>query len=147
MVSIEHATLTTIEDAVPLVAAQLDDHAIPLAGEALRHALRGLVDGHGRGAVLIARDGGVAVGVAVMSFVWSLEHGGHSAWLDELFVAPERRSDGIGTALLEHALSHARASGCIGFDLEVAEGHERADHLYARTGFHRLPRRRWARRT
>lgn len=81
-----------------------------------------------------------------MSFVWSLEHGGHSAWLDELYVVPEQRNAGIGRALLDEALATARADGCIGFDLEVARGHERADHLYERAGFHRLERNRWARK-
>jgi GNAT superfamily N-acetyltransferase len=146
IVTIERVTPTTCADAVPLVAQQLAEHEIPLSSESLRAALLGLVDGANRGAVLLARERGVAVGVADMSYVWSLEHGGHSAWLDELFVVPDRRGHGIGTALLQHALALAREAGCIGFDLEVARGHERADHLYARTGFHQLERQRWARK-
>jgi GNAT superfamily N-acetyltransferase len=146
MATIERVTPATCAEAVPLVAQQLEDHEIPLSADALRAALLGLVDGEDRGAVLLAREDCEAVGVAVMSYVWSLEHGGHSAWLDELFVLPTHRGRGIGAALLDYALAHARTSGCLGFDLEVADGHERAAHLYQRTGFHRLHRQRWARK-
>ena len=146
MATIERVTTATCAEAIPLVAQQLEDHSIPLASDDLRHALLGLVDSAERGAVLLAREADAAVGVAVMSYVWSLEHGGLSAWLDELFVLPEFRNAGLGRALLDHAMTIARDHGCIGFDLEVARGHERADHLYERAEFHRLDRARWARK-
>jgi GNAT superfamily N-acetyltransferase len=143
MTTIERITPVTCDEAIPLLAQQLDEHHIPYEPARLRSAVIGLADATGRGAVLLARDAGRAVGVAALSFVWSLEHGGLSAWLDELFVVPERRGRGIGQSLLEEVRRIARVAGCLGIDLEVQAGHERADHLYERAGFRRLDRSRW----
>jgi hypothetical protein len=64
--------------------------------------------------------------------------------LDELYIVPERRGQGIGEALLHAALEVARAAGARSVDLEIETGHERAASLYERNGFGRLPRTRWA---
>src|SRR5579872_5729184 len=53
------------------------------------------------------RLGPVPVGLAYLAYTWTLEHGGQSAWLDELYVVPGERSRGVGTALLRAALDHA----------------------------------------
>jgi GNAT superfamily N-acetyltransferase len=73
-----------------------------------------------------------------------LEHGGKSAWLDELYVLPEKRGRGIGTALVEEVIARCRASGCAAIDLEVDQEHQDAERLYSRHGFKQLPRARWA---
>jgi GNAT superfamily N-acetyltransferase len=59
-----------------------------------------------------------------------LEHGGEVAWLEELYVVPERREAGIGTKLLSRAIEAARERGCLPIDLEVDDGHSRATNLY-----------------
>jgi GNAT superfamily N-acetyltransferase len=97
------------------------------------------------GFILLAREG-AAVGVAWVSTTWSLEHGGLTAWLEELYVVPERRSSGIGRALLLDVIERTRKLGCAAIDLEVDVEHARAEHLYQREGFSRLPRARWVRR-
>lgn len=84
------------------------------------------------------------MGVAILATTWTVEHGGLVAWLDELYVVPERRGLGIGQSLLSHAVAEAKALGCLAVELEVDEAHARAENLYARNGFGRLPRRRWA---
>jgi ribosomal protein S18 acetylase RimI-like enzyme len=92
-----------------------------------------------RGFILV--DG--AAGVAWVSFTWSLEHGGLTAWLEELYIVPERRDSGLGTALLRAAEERARAAGCEAVDLEVDAEHTRAARLYQREGYRPLPRARW----
>jgi hypothetical protein len=97
-----------------------------------------------RGQFLIAHQGDVAVGLVALSYLWTLERGGRAAWLDELYVAPERRGQGIGAALLAAAIEAAAAAGACAVDLEVGAGHERAARLYQGAGFAPLPRQRWA---
>jgi GNAT superfamily N-acetyltransferase len=128
--------------ATALLRAQLEEHDIEAPG--LGEAVAGLIDHPDRGAVLLATHGAEAVGVAALAYTWTLEHGGLVAWLDELYVVPERRNLGIGRALLDRALSHAASAGCVAVDLEVEESHMRAVRLYASAGFQRLPRSRWA---
>jgi GNAT superfamily N-acetyltransferase len=89
------------------------------------------------------RESGQIVGLAAISLAWTLEHGGKSAWLDELYVLPECRGRGVGRALLGQAVAAARELGCAAMDLEVDRDHSRAERLYRRAGFQPLPRSRW----
>ena len=86
------------------------------------------------------------IGLAAISYAWTLEHGGKSAWLDELYVLPEHRSRGIGNALLEKVIEKVRMEGCRAIALEVEEGHRGAEGLYASKSFIQLRRRRWVRK-
>lgn len=126
-----------------LLIAQLRDHGNDLADAGLTAAAAGLLERPHRGQFLLACDAGDAVGFAALSYLWTLERGGRAAWLDELYVLPERRGAGIGTALLAAALAAARAAGAAAVDLEIEAGHERVAALYRRSGFAPLARQRW----
>ena len=127
-----------------LLTAQLAEHAIPLAPQLLAEAVRtALADDH-KALILLARQDGRPVGVAFVSFQSSLERGGRIMWLEELYVLPELRGRGTGTALLRAALDAARIRGCRSVELEVETSHARAANLYARAGFQPLARVHWA---
>ena len=81
--------------------------------------------------------------MAYMSSLMSLEHGGISGWLEELYVLPAWRGRGIGTRLLARAVLQARRLGWKAVDLEVDRDHRRAEALYPVHGFSRVPRRRF----
>ena len=125
-----------------LLAVQLTEHGIALGGEALSAAVDGVIDVPKRGFFLVALRAGACIGVAYVSFIWALEHGGHAGWLEELYVMPEHRDGGIGTQLLEAVISAATAAGCAALDLEIDSTHERVRSLYERHGFTSLPRSR-----
>jgi GNAT superfamily N-acetyltransferase len=126
-----------------LLEAQLEEHAIPLAPELLAEGVRNaLADGR-QALILVVRQDGRPVGVAYLSFGWILERGGPAMFLEELYVLPELRGQGLGTALLDAALELARARGCRSAELEVEASHGRAANLYARAGFRPLERVHW----
>jgi len=134
------------ETLVALLGRQFAELGIPLPLTKLAASVEGgLADGR-RGTFFLAHVDGLPVGVAYLSFQWSLEHGGASAWLEELFVLPERRGTGIGRELLRGALAHAAERGCAAVDLEVEEAHPRAARLYEREGFVAHRRNRWVKR-
>jgi GNAT superfamily N-acetyltransferase len=143
-VLIQRATADDVEAILPLLAVQLAEHGMGKDDSTLRGAIRGLIEWPERGAILIARRSAETVGIAVMPFTWTVEHGGKVAWLDELYVKPELREEGIGTKLLEAVLDLARSEGLFAIDLEVDEGHARVASLYTRFGFHSLPRKRFS---
>jgi GNAT superfamily N-acetyltransferase len=145
MLEIETARSGDLTPVLQLLRTQLQEHDIVLTAQALERATRGLIEDHTRGRILTARLDGALVGVAVISFLWTLEHGGPAAWLDEVYVEPSRRGDGIGRRLVEAAMQVARDSGCIALDLEVDAGHEAAERLYQRLAFKRHARVRWVR--
>jgi GNAT superfamily N-acetyltransferase len=129
-----------------LMTRRLAEHEIPISPEALLAAIDGVLVDERRGLLLLAKHDRQAVGVAYVSFTWSLEHGGKSSWLEELYVLPEWRSRGIGASMLAAAIEEARLRGCAAVDLEVESAHERAAHLYARSGFTRHSRTRWVKK-
>src|SRR5258706_16157643 len=83
-------------DAARLLALQFREHTISLSNEQVALAIAGLVTVPDRGALLLARESEEAVGVAVLAYIWTLEHGGLVAWLDELYVVPWQRCRGTG---------------------------------------------------
>ena len=68
--------------------------------------------------------------VTLRTNVWS----GTVALLDELYVEPTGRSQGVGTELLALALDEARRRGATEFEVEVDEPDEDAQRFYARHG-------------
>ena len=145
MLEIETARNSDLEPILQLLRTQLEEHDIVLTAQALQRATQGLIENHANGRILCARLDGALIGVAVISFLWTLEHGGPAAWLDEVYVAPSQRGAGIGKQLVEAAMQVARDNGCIALDLEVDAGHEAAERLYERMNFKRHRRVRWVR--
>ena len=145
MLEIQTAQPSDLAPILQLLHTQLQEHDIVLTDQALQRATQGLIEDHKLGRILTARLDRELVGVAVISFLWTLEHGGPAAWLDEVYVEPSRRGEGIGRKLVEAAMQVARDSGCIALDLEVDAGHEAAERLYERMEFRRHRRVRWVR--
>jgi GNAT superfamily N-acetyltransferase len=141
------ATPADRDTTVALLVAQMREHDIPTPPARLAAAFDHVVADAGRGAILLAWEGGRAIGLAALSYAFPIEVGQRTAWLEELYVEPASRQRGVGTALLQAALETAAAAGAVAVDLEVIQGHERAERLYARFGFQRLPRTHWSRST
>ena len=55
--------------------------------------------------------------------------------LYDLYVVPEARAHGIGTALLRHAHTWARAKGAFRVDLETAHTNTTAQSIYEAVGY------------
>jgi GNAT superfamily N-acetyltransferase len=134
------------DDLLELLARQFAELEIPLPVAKLASGVEGVLADCRRGSFLIAHAGRTPIAVAYLNFQWSLEHGGLSAWLEELFMVPERRGTGLGARLLTAACAHAEERGCAAVDLEVEEAHPRAAHLSEREGFVRHRRARWVKR-
>ena len=83
--------------------------------------------------VLFAGEG--PDGFAELRFRPSLYTGALDAYLEEFYVVPERRGRGLGRALLEAAMDHARARGAARIDLNTSEDDVAARALYESAGF------------
>jgi GNAT superfamily N-acetyltransferase len=139
------ATAADQEAIIHLLLTQLHEHGITIQVAEIAAAVEGVFYRPERGSLFVAMMRGIIIGVAYLSFTWTLEHGGKTAWLEELYVVPERRNEGIGRALLTAVCDHAVAQGCAAVDLEVDAAHQRATHLYSREGFRPVDRTRWVR--
>lgn len=102
------------------------------APSALAERLRQLIE-HGDTLVLLAGDG--PDGLAVLRFRAAIWSPGLECYLAELYVAPARRGQGRGRALMEAALREARTRGADTMDIGVDEPDLAARHLYESLGF------------
>jgi ribosomal protein S18 acetylase RimI-like enzyme len=74
-------------------------------------------------------------GLALIRLRRSVWTGGPEAHLQELYVAPRRRRQGIGGALLEATIAFAREAGAKWVDLGTGETDAAARALYESAGF------------
>jgi ribosomal protein S18 acetylase RimI-like enzyme len=74
-------------------------------------------------------------GIAELRFRRSIWSGEADAYLEELYVRPERRGEGLGRALLEAAMRTAREAGATHIDLGTSEDDVAARALYESAGF------------
>jgi ribosomal protein S18 acetylase RimI-like enzyme len=83
--------------------------------------------------VLLGGDG--PDGLALLRFRPSLWSETLDCYLEELYVVPGRRGEGLGRALMEAAMDHARERGAGYMDLGTAETDTAARGLYEKLGF------------
>jgi len=135
-IQVRLANQRDIDAVSALLEAQLREHQMTPPAEALRASIRSVIDDARHGFILLAAGpDNFAVGVAYASSLLSFEHGGVSGWVEELYVTPARRGQGIGSRLLERVISSAKELGWRALDLEVDANHERAIALYRRHHF------------
>jgi GNAT superfamily N-acetyltransferase len=88
-----------------------------------------------RGLIWVAESERALAGYLIAMLVSSLEHGGVMAEIDELFVLPEARARGIGSALLAAAEAELAQRGCVRLQLQLATANARGRAFYERKGY------------
>ena len=83
----------------------------------------------------IAFAGDEAVGYLLAVYVFSLEHLGLTAEIDEFFVLPGARGRGVGDELLKRAEAEFRRRECTNVFLQIGKGNDRARAFYRTHGF------------
>ncbi len=119
---------------------------IPFDPAVSEPVLRELLARGDLGRVLEIVADGQRVGYAVLALGFSLEFGGRSAFLDELYVEPASRGRGIGTVALRLLQEKSRELGARSLALEVSLDNAGAERLYGREGFTSIGRQLMTRR-
>ncbi len=88
-----------------------------------------------RGACWVIEAQGRLCGYLLAVFMFSLEHGGLMAEIDELFVTDEMRSTGAGARLLAQAERDLAERGLVRLQLQLGTGNHRGRLFYVRHGF------------
>lgn len=87
------------------------------------------------GTITVLLAGDPPTGFALFRLRPSLWAKAGDAYLEELYVVPERRGQGIGRALLEASIEAARKGGANHFELTTGEDDTEARSLYESQGF------------
>lgn len=88
-----------------------------------------------RGDITVLLCGERPDGLALISFRPTVWADGPIAMLEELYVVPDKRRQGIGRALLAAVIARARAAGCGWIELGTGESDATARALYESFGF------------
>ena len=88
------------------------------------------------GRLILAMKDGAVVGCLQYNVIHGVSLGGRSrAQVEGVRVDSARRGDGIGAALMRHAMAEARAAGCGMMQLTTNRDRAEAQRFYARLGF------------
>ena len=91
---------------------------------------------HPEAAVFVATEGLRVIGYLALSHRPQIHLGGRIAVIDELIVDVGRRGRGVGSALIDAALTHARGLGCRRVELSTSRARESfARGFYSAHGF------------
>jgi GNAT superfamily N-acetyltransferase len=83
---------------------------------------------------VIAEAGGISVGFALFFTSYSTWRGHHGIRLEDIYVTPAYRGQGIGKALLGHLAQTAVAEGCPRLEWDVLEWNQPAIDFYHSQG-------------
>jgi GNAT superfamily N-acetyltransferase len=125
-----------VDQVLPLMRAYCDFYeAAPSAG-ALRAVAEALVaDPDRAGIQLLARaDERTALGFATLFWTFSTLNGGAIGLMNDLYVAPAARGQGIGTALIDACAGQCVHHGMSAMEWYTAPSNARAQSVYDHTG-------------
>jgi GNAT superfamily N-acetyltransferase len=105
--------------------------------EALRMELllKRLLTQSSLGEIWVAEENAQLNAYLVLVYVLSLEHQGLMAEVDEFFVLPQARGQGVGSELLATAEEVLRRRGCVRVQLQLALSNEAARRFYLDRGY------------
>ena len=79
-----------------------------------------LLAGNPLGAIWLIGPGRAPLGYVMISFGWSMAHGGMIGWLDEVFIRDSVRGRGIGTEVMHAVVVNLRQAGLKAMHVQVA---------------------------
>jgi GNAT superfamily N-acetyltransferase len=100
-----------------------------------RRGLEGLFADESAGLLWWIQDGKMRIGYVVVTFCLSLEFGGNTAVVDELYLEASHRGRGIGFDTLTRIEEICRTRGILALHLEVDRSNAHAQALYSKAGY------------
>ena len=132
--------LASLKDEPPLLRmmrnlAEQEPGAYFFNEPVVRNALRHFLANPDLGQAWIFYAGEIPVGYIVLTLGYSFEFHGRDAFIDELYVEPQFRRQGIARRAMDFIEERALELGVNAIHLEVDDGNDPAVELYCRTGY------------
>ncbi len=125
-----------VEVVLPLLRAYCDFYEGAPSDEALRQLALTLVDDpRHEGVQLLARtEDGAAVGFVTVYWTWSTVRARRLAVMNDLYVVPSHRCQGVAAALVVRTVDVARDHGAVALSWDTRADNSHARALYRRLG-------------
>jgi ribosomal protein S18 acetylase RimI-like enzyme len=101
----------------------------------VREVLRKFLASPDLGQAWVFLDRETPVGYIVLTFGYSFEFHGRDSFIDELYIEPQYRRQGIGRRAMQFVEERAHELGVNAIHLEVDQGNDPAAELYRRAGY------------
>ena len=108
------------------------DHSIPVSN--MEKTFNLLMEGLDFAKAYVCEKNNKTVGYILLALTYSNEAGGMVVWLDEIYVKPEFRSQGIGSELIDFVIEKYK-NKISRFRLVITESNIGAKKLYLSKGF------------
>jgi ribosomal protein S18 acetylase RimI-like enzyme len=135
-VEVRQATVADLDLIVPLFEAYRMFYRQPSDPERARRFVLERFE-HNQSVILLAFDGATAIGFTQLYPSFSSGAMAPIFILNDLFVAPEARCRGVGSALLQAAAEYGRRNGALRLVLSTEITNTAAQSVYERTGWKR----------
>jgi GNAT superfamily N-acetyltransferase len=125
-----------LADLLPMMRSYCDFYEVEPGDADLERLARALIaDPEHEGVQLIARDdGGRPLGFATVYWTWQTLSAARAGVMNDLFVTPESRGQGVGRTLIEECRRLAREHGADELVWETAPDNETSQRLYDSLG-------------
>jgi ribosomal protein S18 acetylase RimI-like enzyme len=111
-----------------------DEYGEVMSRQKIQRTVQELMRHPEKGTIIVFYLGETVAGYSIVIYYWSNEYGGNIAVIDELYIQPNWRGEGIGTCFLEYVVA-AGGGSLKGLQLEVTPVNERAFAYYCQQGF------------
>lgn len=139
-VTVDSATLEDMPDLVELLLTLFEQEAeFTPQPERQRRGLEMIVSNQERGRILVARGELRVIGMVSLLHTVSTAEGGIAVMLEDFVVSPSFRRQGIGTKLMQAALSYCKENHVSRITLLTDRDNLRAQRFYAQFGFFSSP--------
>ena len=132
--TVREATKADVAALVALMQEFYAESAFTLDREWAATTFHRLLASPEQGKIWITLADQVPVGHAVLSLRFTMEHGGLSGYIDDLFVKPAFRRRGCGRMLVSQLRHHCQGIGCKSLQVEVGATNSAALGLYKQFG-------------
>jgi len=143
MALVERATSADREAIERLITAYIASEGLRAKAERVSWAVEQVIKNRFPGVLLVAKEKGAVVGVALAVYTPSAELG-RVLTVNDFFVDPAYRKKGVGRALAARVLDEAKAMHVDRIDLEVLPANAGAAAFWRKIGFVTVGRAIWS---
>ena len=111
-----------------------DPHGRKMSAQKIQRTISELTANLNKGSIIMIHAGTETIGYAIVIYYWSNEYGGNIACIDELYINPAWRNQGIGSKCIDY-IARKFETKFKGMQTETTPNNRRGMLFYKKCGF------------